>query len=150
MIKAVSTQRKRKKTLKTEKKPALSFSHNDNTTELTLPCQTVSEANNFDSFWVKNERHQQQKKTVHYAFKLAFLAKRPKLPCVVTMTRFASRFLDEEDNLRMAFKWIKDQIASELTQDFVPGRADSDKRIKWEYAQQKSKKNYARITISYQ
>lgn len=69
--------------------------------------------------------------------------------------------LDEEDNLRMAFKWIKDEISVCLVPEKrtyytdkkgklreVKGRADDDKRIKWEYGQEKARKLGIRIEIS--
>lgn len=63
------------------------------------------------------------------------------------MCRLAPRELDADDNLRIALKWIKDAIAEVLTGDMVPGRADGDKRIKWEYDQQYSKEYFVKVQI---
>jgi len=84
------------------------------------------------------------------------------LPCIVTMTRISPRFLDEEDNLRMAFKWIKDEISEcifpEKRKSYVTtkgkirhikGRADSDARITWKYAQEKSPTQEIRIEFEW-
>lgn len=126
---------------------------------LTLPILTVSEANGLLSktrfykngkakpeHWTeKSARHRMQKNAV-------YLALNPQkdyvqLPCIVKLIRSAPRELDEEDNLRIALKWIKDAVAEIIMQDFVPGRADGDKRIKWEYAQEKSKEYGVKIEI---
>jgi hypothetical protein len=115
--------------------------------ELVLDVLTLSEANGIQSrkrfykngkpkgeHWTeKHERHKSQKRAVFY-----FLGPHRanlSMPCTVRMTRMAPRELDADDNLRIALKWIKDAIAEVITQDFVPGRADGDKRIKWEYDQ---------------
>ncbi len=111
--------------------------------EISIPVKTVSEANNFDHWTKKQARHNKQKWWVSLAFSQCEV----KLPCTVKMCRCATKFLDEEDNLRMSLKWIKDYIAAEITQDFCPGRADGNKKIKWEYDQIKSKAYGVKITI---
>ena len=68
--------------------------------------------------------------------------------------------MDEEDNLRMAFKWIKDELGACLFPEKVAyyvtkkgaarqnkGHADSDPRVKWHYGQEKSKRLGIRIEI---
>jgi hypothetical protein len=77
------------------------------------------------------------------------------------MIRIGGRELDEDDNLRMAFKWVKDEISECLIPSWrkvyvtpqgqvreIKGRADSDKRISWQYAQEKGKKLGIRIEIT--
>ena len=54
------------------------------------------------------------------------------LPVVVTLTRIAPRRLDD-DNLRSAFKGLRDGIADKL------GVADNDPRVRWEYLQARGK-----------
>lgn len=66
------------------------------------------------------------------------------------MIRISNHFLDEEDNLRIALKWIKDAIAEVLTQDFVVGRADSDKRITWFYDQKTGKVKEKAVFLIFQ
>lgn len=59
------------------------------------------------------------------------------LPCVVTLTRIAPRALDD-DNLRSAFKALRDGVADRL------GVKDNDPRVRWEYVQERGKaKHYA-------
>jgi len=55
---------------------------------------------------------------------------RPALPCTVLMTRIAPRKLDD-DNLRGAFKAVRDQVAAWLGVD------DADPRVTWAYAQER-------------
>lgn len=92
-------------------------------------------------------RHQEQKKAVY--LHLNPRRHEIQLPCVVRMIRYSPGELDPEDNLRIAQKWVKDAIAEVLTQDFVPGRADGDKRIKWEYDQTKSNVYDVKIEIEW-
>lgn len=68
------------------------------------------------------------------------------LPCSIKLTRLGPRELDWDNNI-ISLKYVRDAIAEILTQDFVPGRADSDKRIKWEYDQEKSKEYGVKIEI---
>ena len=107
--------------------------------EIRLPIRTVSEANNFEHWTRKHKRHAFQRKQVSLAF-LNFRHSVIPLPCHVTITRIAPRPLDEEDNLRMAVKYIKDYIADKLVPGKRIGFADGDKRITWHYAQQKGTK----------
>lgn len=81
------------------------------------------------------------------------------MPCVITLTRIAPRFLDFEDNLPSAFKWIKDEIGAQLFPEKVviyirghgrvrnKGHADSDPRVTWKYVQEKAKIQGIRIEI---
>lgn len=55
---------------------------------------------------------------------------RPSLPVVVTLTRVSPRRLDD-DNLRGAFKAVRDQVATWLGVD------DADPRVRWDYDQRK-------------
>lgn len=125
-----------------------------------LPLKTVSEANCFEHYRIKSKRHQQQQFFIRQLF--IHEAQKIVLPCTVKMIRLAPRTLDEDDNLRMAFKWIKDEISECLIPEKraayvtkkgriqeVKGRADSDKRITWEYGQEKTKIQGIRIEISF-
>ena len=82
------------------------------------------------------------------------------MPCLVVMTRLGGRQLDAEENLPMAFKWIKDELSdiivdswdgpwkpSNLTTKRSKGLNDSDPRIKWEYTQETKGNKGIRITI---
>lgn len=143
---SIHPQGKRKKSLKPKRISRLPFSASwleiDGVATLVcfLPILTVSEANNFDPWREKHKRHSAQKKAAFWA--LNSNIKKITLPCTVKMVRLGLRLLDEEDNLRMSLKYLKDGIAELLTGDYVAGRADSDKRIKWEYDQE-IKSDYA-------
>lgn len=114
-----------------------------------LPIKTASEGNSRENHFAKWRRHEDQKDRI----KKHFLSEKPKikLPCTCVLTRIAPRMLDEHDNLPMAFKFITDQLAALIIGNDVPGRADSDKRIKWEFKQKKGKtKEYAiNVEISF-
>lgn len=113
------------------------------TVSITIPYRLVSEANMSDHWTLK---HKRKKKLC-----LLLLSYLPdlsdvKLPCIVTLTRVAPRMLDD-DNLRGAFKYVRDYVADKLVPGLQPGRADDDCRITWEYGQKKSlrPKEYAII-----
>ena len=106
--------------------------------ELYLPIETVSEANGgkkkayfkkgkkcyTSEHWnEKNRRHQLQKGSV--SLMLRPLRNHIKLPCVITLTRYATHKLDKFDNLPMSLKYILDAICEVITGDYRPGRADN-------------------------
>lgn len=72
-------------------------------------------------------------------------------PCVVRLERLYGhpmKEMDGDDNLRMAFKGIKDTIADLLVPGLAPGRADDPKHgITWQYAQTSAKTSGIRIYI---
>ncbi len=110
---------------------------------LDVPIKTVSEANSREH-WLKSAKR-------HTAQQWAIKAIWPKneqisLPCWVCLERLSERRLDS-DNLAMAFKWIRDQIADQIIPDKAKGQADADPRIEWVYRQSKSKIQGIRITI---
>jgi len=120
--------------------------------EFTIPMTKnliVSEANRSGEHWTKKSKRHQTQKWLINSFMNKHCNIRDLLPCVITMIRIAPRSLDKEENLPMAFKHIKDYIADFLIPGQSMGRADGDKRIKWEYSQEKGKpKEYAvRILI---
>lgn len=101
--------------------------------EVKIPIRLVSEANMSDH-WTK--KHARKKK-----IRLLLLSYLPDLskchlPCKVVLTRIAPRKLDD-DNLRTAFKFLRDEIADKLIPGKAPGRADDDERIEWCYDQVK-------------
>lgn len=116
-----------------------------------LPIKTLSELNGVNSktrliktgknkgkpareHWREAwERHKEQKRIVHLM--LSPHRHLIQLPCNVKLIRLGPRELDF-DNLVASQKRIRDATAEVITQDFVPGRADGDKRIKWEYDQE--------------
>lgn len=114
---------------------------------LSLPIKTISEANCEQAWQVRHKRHKKQKNAVFWA--LLEIKHLIKMPCTITFVRYAPAFLDEHDNLPMAFKWICDAICAEITGDFTPGRADGSKKIKKKYDQVKSKIYGIKIIIEY-
>lgn len=122
----------------------------------TLPLKTVSESNCSEHWSKKRKRH----KTQQFFIRQLFLHEKEKisLPCMIILTRISTRNLDFEENLPMAFKWIKDEIGACLFPDKVvvyqkkngkiainKGHADSDSRIHWKYLQEKGKTHAIRI-----
>lgn len=113
----------------------------ENWVEISLPLVTVSEANGGakrrvsriknkvtqkvtkSEHWTdKHRRHKKQKGAV--ALLLKPLRSRLKLPCHITLTRYAPNKLGKFYNLPMAFKWILDAICEVITGDYRPGLAD--------------------------
>lgn len=124
-----------------------------------IPIMTVSEANSSQHWSKKAKRHKQQQFFIRAAYEK--YVKELKLPCNVTMTRLAPRSLDD-DNLTTAFKYIRDEISECIFPEKrgryldkkgnyrkIKGRADSDPRITWQYAQQKNPVYAVRIDISF-
>lgn len=113
-----------------------------------LPIKTVSEANRSEHWTKSSKRHKQHQ----FFVRQLFMAHKPhiELPCRVEMIRIGPRYLDREENLPMAFKWIKDEISACLLPDKrkfyidkkgkkreLKGRCDDDPSIKWLYDQEK-------------
>jgi hypothetical protein len=116
-----------------------------NYVELKLPIRTVSEANSSEHWTAKHKRHKKQKFIVR-----AYLNKIPrntiKLPVAIHLTRIAPRQLDRDDNLPMAFKYVKDYISDWITPGLQAGRADDNDQMSFSYSQNKGKpKEYAII-----
>lgn len=114
---------------------------------LDLPLQTVSEANCFEHWTKKHERHKAQQRMVALALKP--VREKIKLPCKVMLIRFAPDDLDAFENLPMSFKYIVDAICAIITGDYRPGRADNDKRISLACGQVQSKEYGIRIEITF-
>lgn len=114
----------------------------------TMPIKTVTEGKQEAHWSIPSKRHKNQKDIIHCFLKLD----KPKIttPCTVKLIRIAPRSMDDHDNLKMSFKWIVDAIAEYIHPNKAIGRADDDKKIKWEYAQEKgAPKEYAiRIEIT--
>lgn len=108
---------------------------------LTLPLQVISEANQREHWASKHRRTQAQRRTVATAWRAAYGSRRPALPCVVTFTRFGGQPLDQEDNLNVAFKGCRDEIAAIL------GVNDRDPRVCWKYRQEPGGRVGIRIAL---
>lgn len=139
----VATKRKKKPTAKIKMKSEVC----EGRVVLFLPLQTVSEANCFEHWTKKHERHTYQKRTVALALKPH--RGEVKLPCKVMLTRLAPDELDTFENLPMSFKYIVDAVCAIITGDYRPGRADGDKRISLACDQMKSQEYGVIVEISF-
>lgn len=120
--------------------------------KMMLPIFTASEANGGvkKSYMYqgkkcyKNEHWTEKHKRTKIQKGNVFMMLRPyvkmlKLPCTVTLTRYAPRKLDKNDNLPMSLKYVLDAICAVITGDYRPGRADSSDEINVVYNQVPSK-----------
>jgi hypothetical protein len=98
-----------------------------------ISLKLLSEANLREHWTAKHKRHQLYKKKL---LPIKRDLQNVKLPCTITLVRIAARQLDD-DNLRMAFKKIRDILADYMITELAPGRADGDPRLDWHYSQEK-------------
>lgn len=104
-----------------------------------IDLHTQSEANSRDPWWKKAERVAIQRRTTMASLGLY---ERPALPVRVTLRRWSVSELDD-DNLRSAFKGVRDAIAEWLGVD------DRDRNVMWLYTQDKAKRGVHRIEIEF-
>lgn len=115
--------------------------------KVKIPIKTVSEAN-LQGHWSKrHKRAKTQKRWVKYVLGNAIKNESPEFlkmrPLTITLIRIAPRKLDG-DNLQTSLKACRDQVADILNPGLMPGRADDDPAITWEYDQRKGiAKEYA-------
>lgn len=116
---------------KSRRRPAafVALGWRKNAFALTLPLRVESEANRREHWAAKHRRTKAQRRHVAEAWLAAYGARRPTLPCVVTLTRLGGQPLDQEDNLNIAFKGVRDELAAIL------GVNDRDPRVRWQYRQ---------------
>lgn len=114
--------------------------------EWTIPIHTVSEANNSDHWTKKKKRHDMQRRWIWVYFQ----KEKPiiQLPCKIKLTRLGKKLLDD-DNLPVSMKYIRDAIADQIFPGKAAGQADNDRRIMWEYAQEKHKTCALKITFCF-
>ncbi len=126
----------------------------------TVNINTVSEANSSEHWTLKSKRHKNQQLFVRLSFEK--YVKDLRLPCLVTITRFASRDLDD-DNLVSSLKWIRDEISECILPDKrgiyvdkkgkvkqIKGRADCDPRIRWSYKQERNSIKGIKVEIQFE
>lgn len=108
--------------------------------KLRFDIKTISEANNRDHWATKMIRKNSQQN----AFRALWRNSKAKvnLPAVIIFTRYSCKVLDD-DNLRSAFKAIRDQLAKEIGVD------DGSQLITFAYCQEKINKrqHYFEIEI---
>jgi hypothetical protein len=105
---------------------------------LFLELQTLSEANRRDK-WGGIKRAKMQRAYVAAMLK----GYRPILPCVVTLTRYAPRLLDEFDNLPRSLKAVADGVCDAFGVDDKPGSG-----LRFKAAQEKSPHYGIRIELT--
>lgn len=138
----------------------LSVAKGDDWVEIMMPIITVSEANGgakksfkrngktcykTEHWSEKSSRHKRQKGTV--SLTLRPNCQHLRMPCQITLTRYAPRKLDRFDNLPMSLKYILDAICEIITNDFVPGRADSHEGLTVVYDQETNKEYGVKVHI---
>jgi crossover junction endodeoxyribonuclease RusA len=97
---------------------------------VTIPVKVVSVANQ-RLHWAAKATQTKRQRLLAWAELKHAAPDGPGLgPVVVKLTRIAPRELDD-DNLRSAFKAMRDGVADWLKVD------DRDSRVKWEYAQER-------------
>jgi hypothetical protein len=126
----------------------------------TLPIVTVSEANGgvkearkvngkikyrAEHWTEKHRRHKLQQGSV--SLMLRPMASKLRMPCHITLTRYAPRMVDKFDNLPMAFKYILDIICAVISGDNRPGRADSHEGLVVTYEQELTPKYGIKVHI---
>lgn len=104
---------------------------------LSVPVSVVSEANRRDHWATKLRRARQQEEAMAFALssspvRLAF-ATFPLSVTFVRIGRMGPHQEQDDDNLRSAFKVLRDYIASCLNVD------DGDSRVTWKYDQRAGK-----------
>lgn len=101
----------------------------------------VSSANKMEMPIAANGRKNKHRQGALHRVANAIRTTPTKPPYHVTLIRIGPRELDEDDNLRHAFKHVKDGVC-----DALGIKNDNDKsKITWAYAQEKSR--YAAIRI---
>lgn len=109
-----------------------------------IPIKLMSESNVHEHWTKKAARKKKQWKLVQ----MVMGRHRTRPPCAIMLTRIAPRPLDADDNLRAAFKTVKDAIADLMIPGLAPGRADGDDRLIWIYGQKKGIPKYYAIEIA--
>ncbi len=100
--------------------------------DITIPMRLPSRAN-FRGH-TRSRKHTKMVREQRGVTRLVLSARaerRPKLPCVICLTRIAPRSLDHADNLPMSMKSVRDGIADWLGVD------DRSDQIQWQYDQRK-------------
>lgn len=135
----------------------------ENFVEVLILETTVSEANGgLKKCYVKNgkkcykgehwsEKHvRTRKQKGSVALALRPLKSHLRMPCIITLTRYAPIMLDKYDNLPVSLKYILDAVCEVITDDYRPGRADAHEGIQdVQYRQIKCKEYGVKIRIDY-
>ena len=104
-----------------------------------IDVHTKSEANSRDHWQKRADRVAAQRRTTRASLSMY---ERPALPVRVTLRRFSVNELDD-DNLRSAFKAVRDEVAAWLGVD------DRDRNVMWTYTQDKASRGAHRIEVEF-
>lgn len=99
---------------------------------IEFPMKLPSVSNLREHWATKAKRVKAQRAVTRITLRGVHFGYRQMIPLAVTLTRVAPRKLDD-DNLRGAFKAVRDEIAAYFGVD------DGSKEIEWHYAQAKGK-----------
>ncbi len=106
-----------------------------------MDIKTQSEANVREHWAVKARRAKSQRNMAFALSRMQFNADgQPEFPAVVTITRLASRKLDD-DNLARSMKAVRDGIADALRID------DGSDLVQWRYEQDKAKRSETAVLV---
>lgn len=105
--------------------------------EFIVPVKTVGGLNAREHWAVRAKRVKVERKATVLSL---VSAKRPRMPCVVTMTRLSAGTLDG-DNLQGACKAIRDGVADWL------GCADNNPNVTWRYAQERTHRGHYGVRV---
>jgi len=106
---------------------------------------------NVKEHWGKiHARNKKNRRLITYEWMM--IDHKPIAPCTVQLQRLYNpskkqKPYDVEENLRMAFKGIKDIIADILIPGMAPGQADEGHGIAWKYDQLTAMRSGVRIII---
>jgi hypothetical protein len=110
-----------------------------------IPLRLVNENSYSGEHWSKRSKRAKGQK---FIVKMLLGQNMFKIPCIVKLTRIAPRQFDD-DNLRSCFKHVRDGITESIKPGLAPGRGDEGYDIRWQYAQEYRKKQFAmRIEIN--
>lgn len=102
--------------------------HPDGSVSVVLPIRLVNGSNERAHWSTRRKRAEAHRDIAAQALPRNKL---PKLPVVVTVTRYGRQLLDEGDNLNISCKHVRDGIAERYGVD------DSSPLIEWRYRQQR-------------
>lgn len=111
--------------------------------EVVIPIRTRSKLNQRIHWAVKARQAKEERSAVVLLlWRQTAILRDIDRRFIVTLTRLSPRELDD-DNLRGALKSIRDGVADCLAMD------DRDRRIKWEYGQEKYKTYGVRVALRF-
>ena len=108
--------------------------------DITLPLRTKNPTNNREHWRIVWKRSKVERYTTYMVVYAKVFLGSLELPTTATLTRLSFGELDD-DNLRSAMKACRDGVADAFDV------ADNDKRLKFEYAQEKCKRGTYGVRI---